>query len=428
MFRKWQLILKIIAIFICIYSSSNITVLAVEAPEQDILTAEILGAKRLSNEISFGTLNEKNIVAWLLQEPIDYSNQSSIEEMVPKRLLLAESRVSEDVLEEGKYLWETSERIIVTPDNEVANLLLHREAWRFYGLGHFDKARLAYEKIPTEKRTFWIYYRLGELWATIEAKKSNDYYKKAYRFSTMTEKKPNFLFKVATILYLDEEYDKSIVIYSEVLKNQKDFLTYLYRGNAYFMIGDLSRAINDYSMGIELNPNHGDFYINRARAYADAKQNENAILDYQKYLLMKPSDQEAWQELVKFLIAQNRYDDAKKEADRWVSSEKNQPNAWNLRGALNYNQKRYDNALADFKMVTQIDPTFHTAWYHQALCYEKIGLPEEWPIEKKWERLNLIKGCYSKFLQYSNSNHTDRSRAEKRIEEINKYSGQILDI
>ena len=188
MFRKWQLILKIIAIFICIYSSSNITVLAVEAPEQDILTAEILGAKRLSNEISFGTLNEKNIVAWLLQEPVDYSNQSSIEEMVPKRLLLAESRVSEDVLEEGKYLWETSERIIVTPDNEVANLLLHREAWRFYGLGHFEKARLAYEKIPTEKRTFWIYYRLGELWATTETNKSNDYYKKAYQFSTVTEK------------------------------------------------------------------------------------------------------------------------------------------------------------------------------------------------------------------------------------------------
>ena len=259
-------------------------------------------------------------------------------------------------------------------------------------------------------------------------KKSNNYYKKAYQVATVTEKNPPFLFKVATILYLDEEYENSIAVYTEVLGLQKDFVTYLYRGNAYFIIGELSQAINDYSMGIELNSDYGDLYINRARVYADAKQNENAILDYQKYLLMKPSDQEAWQEFVKFLIAQNRYDDAKKEADRWVSSEKNQPNAWNLRGALNYNQKRYDNALADFKMVTQIDPTFHTAWYHQALCYEKIGLPEEWPIEKKWERLNLIKGCYSKFLQYSNSNHTDRSRAEKRIEEINKYSGQILDI
>ena len=428
MFRKWQLILKIIAIFMCTYSLSNFTMLAVEASEQEILSAEILGAKRLSSEISFGTLDEKNIIAWLLQEPVSYSDQLSIDELAPKHLIFKKDKISDDIIQEGQYLWKNSEQILSLSNEEITVLLLHREAWRFYGLGDLDKARLTYEKIPTNGRSFWIHYRLGELWALTETEKSNNYYKKAYQVATVTEKNPPFLFKVATIMYLDEEYENSIAVYTEVLGLQKDFVTYLYRGNAYFIIGELSQAINDYSMGIELNSDYGDLYINRARVYADAKQNENAIKDYQKYLSLKPSDQEAWQELIKFLLAQNRYADAKKEADRWVTVEKNQPNAWNVKGALSYSQKNYNEALADFKMVTQIDPAFHSAWYYQALSYEKIGFPEEWPIEKKWERLNLIKNCYGKFLQYSNSTHPDRARAEMRIEEINKYSGQILDI
>ncbi len=52
------------------------------------------------------------------------------------------------------------------------------------------------------------------------------------------------------------------------------------RANAYYRLGEVERAIEDFDQAITLDPNHAQAFNNRANAYDHLGEVERAIEDY----------------------------------------------------------------------------------------------------------------------------------------------------
>jgi len=81
------------------------------------------------------------------------------------------------------------------------------------------------------------------------------------------------------------EVERAIEDFSRVIQIRTvDRQAYNGRGNAYFLKGDLERAIQDYDAQIKIDPLHDNAYNGRGRAYAALGQFDRAIADYDKQI------------------------------------------------------------------------------------------------------------------------------------------------
>lgn len=64
--------------------------------------------------------------------------------------------------------------------------------------------------------------------------------------------------------------------------NLKNAEAYYKRGFSYYVQGETTKAINDYSKAIELNPNYADAYENRGQLYYIVGEKTKAIADYSR--------------------------------------------------------------------------------------------------------------------------------------------------
>ncbi len=93
-------------------------------------------------------------------------------------------------------------------------------------------------------------------------------------------------------------------------------------GNAYFLKGAASFAIDYYSKALEIEPGFGAALLNRANAYIKTSALRPAISDYQKYLELEPSSSQAGkiQALIRLIeeqfASEERQKLAKEEAER----------------------------------------------------------------------------------------------------------------
>ena len=61
---------------------------------------------------------------------------------------------------------------------------------------------------------------------------------------------------------------------------------YSTRGITYFLLGEYQKAIDDYNKAIERLPEIGEFYVNRAKAYARLGDDAAAERDVEKAIEM----------------------------------------------------------------------------------------------------------------------------------------------
>ncbi|MDH3476281.1 MAG: tetratricopeptide repeat protein [Rhodospirillales bacterium] len=60
------------------------------------------------------------------------------------------------------------------------------------------------------------------------------------------------------------------------------------RGNAFYYLGELERAIEEFSRALVLDPRHANAYYNRANAFADLGQHGRAVEDYTAAIRLEP--------------------------------------------------------------------------------------------------------------------------------------------
>jgi serine/threonine protein kinase len=109
-------------------------------------------------------------------------------------------------------------------------------------------------------------------------------------------------YRQAESFYNRRRFDKAIETYTLAIElNPSDYAIYINRGAAYHANGEPQKAINDYNKSIELNPYHFSAYNNRGAAYEDIGNIEQAVADFRKALELEPENKQAKDNLKRVL-------------------------------------------------------------------------------------------------------------------------------
>ncbi len=148
----------------------------------------------------------------------------------------------------------------------------------------------------------------------------------------------------ANLLIMMEDYKNAGKMIEGAIEKNSDYPQfYLTRGIVSIKKGKFEDAIEDLNRALDLSQGMNDklfenkIYINRGAAYQKLMQNDAALNDYSKAILL--------------------YDD--------------NPDVYLYRGVLYYQQNDHPEALKDFDEVIKLDPENPFAYYNRGMIYLK---------------------------------------------------------
>ena len=187
----------------------------------------------------------------------------------------------------------------------------------------------------------------------------------------MTEKE-NKLFEQAVEYFNKKDYDKSKVLYEEILKiNSKSSNVYGNLGVIYKIKGDINTAVKCYVEAIKLNPKNLLIYNNLGNLFKEIKNYKMAIKVYLDALKIEPKDFNMLNNLgmVFELIGDN--DKAIEAYKQAVRVNPNYAKAINNIGVVLYKQKRYKESAQIFEIALQTDPNYNEVYSNMGAAYNK---------------------------------------------------------
>jgi len=157
----------------------------------------------------------------------------------------------------------------------------------------------------------------------------------------------------------------SLRLYDHALKaaGHSDVIHYN-RAEVYQYLGDVDRALADYSGAIEANPGHARAYGNRGNIYAQLGNYRQAISDYDNAIKADPD------------IAGD-YKRAIEDYSRAIEVNPEYTNAYNNRGLANWKLGNSKQAMEDYGRAIELDPGYVKSYLNRSVAYHQLGLERE---------------------------------------------------
>lgn len=178
----------------------------------------------------------------------------------------------------------------------------------------------------------------------------------------------------------------------------------LERGNQLLTQEKYAEARAEYEKAIaQLDPaNHPPILRGIARTYFQEKNNDKAIQTLQEALTLKPDDVESLRLIVNLLVASGKEAEAQQYIAKLPQGATVDPATLLNIGIKYYNDKKLDQALAEFDRVVKENPTLPDAYYYRGLVYLATNKPAE------------AKADFQKLLELD-SNHPNAKEAQEYI-------------
>ncbi|MBX9695105.1 MAG: tetratricopeptide repeat protein [Cyanobacteria bacterium] len=196
-------------------------------------------------------------------------------------------------------------------------------------------------------------------------------------------KSPNTYFTLGAAYINLFKIDEAIAAYNRSIALQPvSEMAHMMRGRCYYMLNEFGPAIEDYTYAIGLNPSKWKLYYYRSQAYEESGQHAKAYADLKQVAVLEPeyaerfyakdvdstvdkfsgkqlSLQDSPEDLLVnkaiVVIQKGKYADAYKILSQALKLKPDQGSARLMRGRVLLEQKRYDEALADFNLVHNSD-------------------------------------------------------------------------
>ncbi len=106
-----------------------------------------------------------------------------------------------------------------------------------------------------------------------------------------------------------DEKRKTLLVYSIETKHI-NYGEYILRGNAYQLMDQTDKAVEDFDKAIQMEPDNIDAYLMRGCAYKDTGQNDRFIKDFNKVIQLNPNHIDAYFDTICVLSIKNNIEEA----------------------------------------------------------------------------------------------------------------------
>jgi tetratricopeptide (TPR) repeat protein len=150
-------------------------------------------------------------------------------------------------------------------------------------------------------------------------------------------------------------------------------LPYMTRGVHYARLGQLDKAIADYTQALKLDPKLAMAYRNRGRDYSTLGEHDRAIADFTKSLEIEPGNAFALCDRGHNYLRKGMYDEAIADCTLAIKADPHLALAYYHRGDAHLKKKNWDPAIADFAKVIDFEPGNALAVYQRGYAYSQKG-------------------------------------------------------
>ena len=165
------------------------------------------------------------------------------------------------------------------------------------------------------------------------------------------------------------------------------------RGNAYADKKDYDRAIQDYNEAIRLNQRNASALYNRGNAYANKQDYDRAIQDYNEAIRLNPNYANAFNSRGFAYANKQDYDRAIQDFNEAIRLDPKNASAFNNRGNAYRNKQDYDRAIQDFNDAIRLDPKNISAYLSKGYTLVIVG------------RFNEAQQSFSKYIELDPKSH-----------------------
>ncbi|MFA5366970.1 MAG: tetratricopeptide repeat protein [Dehalococcoidia bacterium] len=152
-------------------------------------------------------------------------------------------------------------------------------------------------------------------------------------------------------------YSGAVYYFSQSISlNPDSAFTYVWRGDAYFRLGEMDNALADFNQSIELEPDNAVFYRSRGIVYYYMGEMETALADFNQSIAVDPEYAHAYYWRAKVYYQSGEMDQALADLDQSIQFDSAYAYAYHYRGMVYRALGDTEQAIADFQTCLTLNP------------------------------------------------------------------------
>ncbi len=187
------------------------------------------------------------------------------------------------------------------------------------------------------------------------------------------------LMSKGNLLILLGKYKEAIKIYNCVLEDQpQNCDIIIYKGVALHNLEQYEKALANYDRALQIQPQNYDILVYKGDILCSLKRHKDAIKIYDCALENRPVNSETWSSDDLIINSLNRYQEDINRNTLVVKIKKTPIELWDAKGVIFCNYLYdYNNALASFDRVVEVQPNSHLAWHNRGIALSRLQRYEE---------------------------------------------------
>jgi len=170
----------------------------------------------------------------------------------------------------------------------------------------------------------------------------------------------------------NESYHKLINLSSKWIETEPTSEAHIIRGLIFYKLIDYSKAISDFNLSIEINPNYAKAYNNRGLTFYSLEEYQKAINDYSISIKIIPNDTKAYIARGNAYSKINEYKKAISDYKKAIDINHTNVSAYNSLGNAYSEIKEFQNAINNYNLAIKLDPKLSIAYYNRGITYSSI--------------------------------------------------------
>jgi tetratricopeptide (TPR) repeat protein len=168
-------------------------------------------------------------------------------------------------------------------------------------------------------------------------------------------------------------FDDAVDQLTSRLKTEQSADNYFLRGLAHVAHTEYDKAIEDFTKGLEFDPENAGILTNRGRTWYRKQNYKQAIADFDGALRVNPKHFMAWNNRGLAHLALGNLDQAKKDLTSALKHNRKFVEAYNNRGVVNGRKGDLRAAIRDYTSALEIDSTSFDALTNRSFAHRQLG-------------------------------------------------------